>query len=304
MTGVPILTTSDDVAIHYEILGTQTAEPGADLVILLHGLSQQRHFWGPVATGIAAGPALRTVVVDQRGHGDSDAPVDSDFSIERCALDIRELVLHLGPRSVALVGHSWGASVALRSSVLLGSLCTAVVLIDGGVFGPAMLGARDDVRELLRPPELGLPFDEILAMMRSGDLGPSWSAEIEEALRPTFVIDAEGRARTRLGVPRHMQVLEGLFDYLPDADLAALAEPGSADLWVVGCEARPDAPEDASGWSAARANAYQRVSTLNPSARVLRWVGAVHDVPLQWPALVSGLVTTALTEARRERRGT
>jgi pimeloyl-ACP methyl ester carboxylesterase len=303
VTGVPILTASDDVAIHYEILGSQTDEAGADLVVLLHGLSQQRHFWGPVVAGLDHGPTVRTVVVDQRGHGDSDAPLGSDFSIERCAQDIRELIASLRPRSVVLVGHSWGASVALRSAVLLGSSCAAVVLIDGGVFGPAMLGDRDDVRELLRPPELGLPLEEILAMMRSGDLGPSWSAEVEDALRPTFVIDADGRARTRLGVPRHMQVLEGMFDYSPEADLTALAEPGSADVWVVGCEARPDASDDSLGWSAARMHAYERVSTLNPSARVLRWIGAVHDVPLQWPTLVSGLVTTALTEARRERRG-
>lgn len=303
MAGVAVLTTSDDVAIHYEILGSDVGAAGADLVVLLHGLSQQRHFWGPVAAALVSEPSVRIVVVDQRGHGDSDAPLDSDFSIERCARDICELTADLLPRSVTLVGHSWGASVALRSAVLLGPVCTAVLLLDGGVFGPAMLGDRDDVRELLRPPELGVPLDDIFAMMRGGDLAPFWSEDVEEALRPTFVVDADGRARTRLGVPRHMRVLEGMFDYLPDADVAALAEPGRADLWVVGCEAGPHSAEDASGWSAARAHAYERVSTLNPSARVLRWIGAVHDVPLQWPALVSGLVQTALTEAQRERRG-
>ena len=32
------------------------------------------------------------------------------------------------------------------------------------------------------------------------------------------------------------------------------------------------------------------------SPRLLRWSGAVHDVPLQWPALVSGLVRAAAEE--------
>jgi hypothetical protein len=30
--------------------------------------------------------------------------------------------------------------------------------------------------------------------------------------------------------------------------------------------------------------------------RVQRWAGALHDVPLQWPALVSGLVRAAADE--------
>jgi hypothetical protein len=30
--------------------------------------------------------------------------------------------------------------------------------------------------------------------------------------------------------------------------------------------------------------------------RLQRWSGALHDVPLQWPALVSGLVRAACDE--------
>lgn len=303
VAGVPVLTTSDAVELHYEILGDDPRDARADLVVLLHGLSQQRHFWGPVTRGLPVDAGTCIITVDQRGHGDSDAPLESDFSIDRCAQDVVELVCAYEPHTLTLVGHSWGASVALRAGARLGSSCGAVMLIDGGVFGPAMLGDRDSVREMLRPPALGLPFDEILSMMRSGDLGDSWSSETEEALRPTFAIDEEGRARTRLGVDRHMKVLDGLLDYLPDDDLRALAAHHAADLWVVGCDMRSDAVDASTGWAAARTRSYERVSEIDPSARVIRLLGAVHDVPLQWPAVVSGLIQTAMTQARRDRRG-
>jgi len=99
-----------------------------------------------------------------------------------------------------------------------------------------------------------------------------------------------------------MRVLEGMFEYVPDQDIATLAKPENADLWVVGCDPLPSARDDASGWQGARERAYQRVGEIDPTARVLRWTGAIHDVPLQWPALVGGLIQTAHENGARDRR--
>ena len=45
-----------------------------------------------------------------------------------------------------------------------------------------------------------------------------------------------------------------------------------------------------------RVDALERTAALLASPRAQRWDGAVHDVPLQWPALVAGLVRAAADE--------
>jgi hypothetical protein len=49
-------------------------------------------------------------------------------------------------------------------------------------------------------------------------------------------------------------------------------------------------------WAARKAAALERAGASLRRPRLLRWAGAVHDVPLQWPALVSGLVRAACGE--------
>jgi pimeloyl-ACP methyl ester carboxylesterase len=295
VAGVPKLTTSDGVIIHYEIHRRNPDEPNRGAIVLLHGLSQQRHFWGPVISALAETDGPPIVVVDQRGHGDSDSTLSADYSINRCAEDIVEVIGAIDASWVSVVGHSWGASVALRAAAALGEKCRSVVLIDGGVFGPAMLGEPEIVREQLRPPLLGLPLTDIFELMRSGDLGDFWTPEVEDALRPTFVVDDQGLARTRIGVERHMAVLDGLFGYSPDLDLETLSAAHHADLWVVNCSPLNPHVGQGLGWQAIQGQAIAKVAQLVPTARVLEWRGAIHDVPLQWPALVGGLIRSAST---------
>ena len=57
-------------------------------VVLLHGLTQQQHYWGPVLARLAG---RRVITVDQRGHGEasgSQVTPQSDFSIPRLAQDV------------------------------------------------------------------------------------------------------------------------------------------------------------------------------------------------------------------------
>ena len=149
--------------------------------------------------------------------------------------------------------------------------------------------------------------------IESGDLAEYWTADIQRALAPTFRVDEDGRAFTRLGMDRHMAVLDGLFAYDPLPDIASTTRP----TWVVVCEpgvldpskapastelaASTNTSDSASStdpaeslaqaWIAARRSAIDR---LGSRFYRQRWSGAHHDVPLQWPALVAGLVETVL----------
>lgn len=266
--------------------------------MLLHGLSQQRKYWLPVLSRLRTS---RVVTLDQRAHGDAaDAASargsvigpDADYGMDRLAMDVVEALDALSIPRAIVVGHSWGASVALHAAASNPERFGACALIDGGLFGPRHLnnitGSHDRVREALRPPPLGVLAPALWQAIADGDLSPYWNPEVQAALEPTFRIDETGRAFTRIGMDRHMAVLDGLFDYDPATDISSLRCPA----WVVVCEPRegPDA-EDVLGeaWAQAR---NRSVEGLPEPFFLQRWTGALHDVPLQWPDLVAGLLAT------------
>ena len=271
--------------------GARTApQPGLP-VFLLHGLSQQRHFWDPVVARLRV-PSI--TCLDQRAHGDSLLDLDSDVTIARCAEDVSELASMMGWDEIIVIGHSWGASVALRAAAADPDRVRSVALVDGGLWGPGMLGDRATVRERLRPPALGIPAAKLWSLVQSE--APYLDEEGRAALAPTYVSDEAGLVRTRIGVERHMRVLDGLLDYDPLPDLATARCP----VWAVVCEnmatVEPSSLDDA--WAQARARAITTAAAL-PQVRLQRWMGAVHDVPLQWPSLVAGLIDTIHDEAMR-----
>lgn len=268
------------------------AGPGLP-VLLLHGLSQQRHFWMPVVRRMRTRPVA---ALDQRGHGDTDTPLAADFSVGACAADAVACLDALGWSEAILVGHSWGAAVALAAAAARPDRVRGVALIDGGLWSPSGMGTREEVLVRLTPPPLGIPEDRLWQLIRGGDLGPSWSDETRAALAPTFAVAADGTARTRIGVARHMRVLEGLLDHAPGADLAA-CDDAEIPVWAAVCEpaGRSDEDERQDARSAA-----VRAAAGHANLRIHRWAGGIHDVPLQWPALVAGFVD-ALVEAQEVR---
>jgi pimeloyl-ACP methyl ester carboxylesterase len=235
----------------------------------------------------------------------------------RLARDVIEILNQAGVPEAVVVGHSWGASVALHTASTFPDRARAAVLIDGGIFGPRHLvtsnRSSEEVREALRPPALGIAETALWQAIESGDLAEYWSDDIQRALAPTFRVDEDGRAFTRLGMDRHMAVLDGLFAYDPRPDIATTTRP----TWVVVCEpgvldpstapapteladstnqsksARSTDPAEslAQAWIAAR---HSAIDGLGSRLYRQRWSGAYHDVPLQWPALVAGLVETVL----------
>ncbi len=271
-----IVNTSDGAIAVAEVWG----DLGSSLpIVLIHGLSQQRYFWLPTITRLRHRPII---AVDLRGHGDADVPESADYSVARCATDVMEILDALAVPQAVIVGHSWGASVALHFAARTPDRCAAAVLLDGGIFGPWDQGPG--VRERLTPPQLNIPAEQLWAMMQTGPLGATWSPEIQAALQPTF-IEVDGRVRTRLGMRRHMAVLDGLLAYRPAADIARITVP----TWVVICE--QTTPE----WVESQNRGIGGIPP-NVPVHVQRWGGATHDVPLQWPWMTAGLLDTVVDE--------
>jgi len=276
----------DVPGVDVRLRATRWPGTGQVPVLLLHGLASSRRFWDLVVPHLVAG-GVPVVAVDQRGHGDSDRP-NGPYDGTTVAADALTALDALGLSRVVVVGHSWGASTALRLAATAPERVLAAVAVDGGMGSARSAGrTREQARAALTPPRTALPPEQLLTRVGAGALAPWWNQAVADALLPLFGVGDDGLARARLPFEAHMAIVDDLLDDDPEPRLAAVGCP----TWVVSCE-DPASPE----WTAAKAVALDRAGALLKQPRLQRWAGAVHDVPLQWPALVAGLVRAAVDE--------
>ncbi len=100
-----VFTTSDGVRLHVRDTGPDAAPV---TVVFVHGWTLDSGSWDTVCGQLDEG--LRLLRFDLRGHGRSQpAPMDT-ATIERCALDLGELIDERVPTGpIVLAGHSMGA---------------------------------------------------------------------------------------------------------------------------------------------------------------------------------------------------
>jgi pimeloyl-ACP methyl ester carboxylesterase len=105
---MPYVRTDDRVRIYYEEHGT-----GGTPLVLAYGIGGNTDMWD-VNTAALAG-RHRLVLWEPRGHARSDSPADpARYSFARWALDLRDLLDHLGIRRAHVGGLSLGAGIATR----------------------------------------------------------------------------------------------------------------------------------------------------------------------------------------------
>ena len=106
---MPRLKIDNDNSIHYQCIGQ-----GENLV-LIHGLGANLAFW---YMGIARllSRQYRVITYDLRGHGRSSMPA-TGYTLPDMANDLEALLDHLGVDHAHVVGHSFGARVALYFTI-------------------------------------------------------------------------------------------------------------------------------------------------------------------------------------------
>lgn len=115
---------ANDVRLHYLDYGTAGLTP----MLCLHGGAVNAHWFDFVAAGFTANYHVRAL--DQRGHGDSAWAQPPDYSYERYAADVAEVVKKLDPRDFVLVGHSMGGLVSLVYAATYPGRVKKIVAID------------------------------------------------------------------------------------------------------------------------------------------------------------------------------
>jgi len=113
-------TTINGVELNYEIHGE-----GGQPLVFVHGYTGDITDWHHQLPAFSQ--SFQVLVVDLRGHGQSEAPADrSQYAIEHFADDVEALIDDLGIGRYHLLGHSMGGAIvqeiALRSQDRLLSL--------------------------------------------------------------------------------------------------------------------------------------------------------------------------------------
>ena len=108
-------------------------------VVLLHGGPGAAGYLAPVARELS--DAFRVIEPFQRGS--SDVPL----TVARHVADLHEIVERFPEERPALVGHSWGAMLALAYAAAHPGRATSIVLVGCGTFDPVARARTREIRE-------------------------------------------------------------------------------------------------------------------------------------------------------------
>ncbi|HUO71713.1 MAG TPA: alpha/beta hydrolase [Solirubrobacteraceae bacterium] len=129
---MPKATLSSGCKLHYQLVGE-----GPDLV-MIHGITGNLAVWH-LHIVPALADRFRTLTYDLRGHGHSDVP-PSGYTPDDMASDLLELLDVLEIERPVLVGHSYGADVALYAAARAPQRVREVIAIEAAL--PALEASR------------------------------------------------------------------------------------------------------------------------------------------------------------------
>lgn len=248
-------------------------------LLLLHGLASNARIWDFVAPLLAR--HARVVAVDQRGHGLTGGP-DTGYGFAETTADLAALISALGFQHPVIVGHSWGANVAVEYAARHPSTPAGLALVDGGVFSPRADGLSwEETERRLAPPRLaGTPRARLLERIREGDLGSFWRPEFADIIMAGFERFPDGTIAPRLTYERHLQIVRALWETDTPTHFSDLRCP------VLLLPSLNGGAEQVAGKQAAVMAAARRLR----HGSVVWLENSVHDVPLQRPELVADAI--------------
>ncbi len=270
---------------------------GNPLLVLLHGLASNARIWELVAEALAE-QGFAVLAPDARGHGLTDKP-DDGYSMDSFTSDLAALVNAFELLHPILVGHSWGASIALdyAARIIRGPRApVGIVMVDGGAVQLDDTGVSwEEMRDRLTPPRLaGMPLEAFLA--RLGSYNPRWQPDNRavQIILANFEIKENESVFPHLSYEHHMEIVHAMWEFKTYERFSRLRCP------VMIVPARPPAPlskqerEQIEYKERGLAIASKYISRLK-----VHWMeDTIHDIPLQRPVELASLVSEFVASVR------
>ncbi|NLG70428.1 MAG: alpha/beta hydrolase [Chloroflexi bacterium] len=284
-------------------------EDGGQPVVLLNDISSNARIWEPAARLLAqAGFSLSAP--DLRGHGLTDKP-ESGYNFDWFTRALIALLDAWDYERPVLVGHSWGALLALEyaSHFTFGPRAPrGLVLIDGGLSqlaaGPGTPEAAtwERTAERLAPPYMnGMKLTEFLQYIRQTSHGWEPDEETLPLILSNFEILEEGDSEDsngaspdsseviypRLSVAHYMELVRALWEYKTYDKFSRVSCPVLMIPARPPGDITPDLAEQIRRKEKGVAEARKRIKDL----RVEWMIDTSHHVPLQRPGELARLIT-------------
>jgi pimeloyl-ACP methyl ester carboxylesterase len=242
-------------------------DPTAPVVVLLHGITGHARSWDDEARLLAA--RYRVLVLDARGHGDSDPAPDGDYTVTTMAADLAAFADALQLPRVAVVGLSMGGRVGFVFAGIHPERVDRLVVVD---IGPDIApGGRARVGMLMaQTPER---FDDLEAAV-------AWA----RAANPRYT-----EAMLRHRVAHGTRPASGGLVWKYDRAIREAVRSGQwrdpVDLWPLwSAIACPTLVVRGAESDVLTAETAKRMLATNPHARLVEVEGAGHTVPGDQPA--------------------
>jgi len=271
--------------LHYRDWGGD-GEP----LLLLHGLASNARIWDLTAPLLSG--RFRVFALDQRGHGLSDKP-EGGYDFASITGDVAAFVQALGLERPALVGHSWGANVALQFAADRPDGVSALALVDGGFLEISAFEGmtwKRTVAVMSPPPLAGMKLDAFLQGARNWPgLGEFWNDDVQQIVLANFRVDTDDTIHPHLSRDNHLKILRSLWEQKPSALWSRVHCP---ILLVPSTRDHPD-PRNAV-WMEHKRKGIALAEERAPSLEVVWMDDTIHDVPLQRPAELAGAIRSFL----------
>jgi non-heme chloroperoxidase len=264
--------TSDGGEISATVAGSADAAGAAPTFVLVHGWTNDRRIWAPVAR-LLAERGHRVVLYDQRGHGDSRAG-NAGLTIDAIGADMAAVLEHLDARNAVIAGHSMGGmaaqSFAIQFPDVLSERVTAVALVSTACGDLAMPGPAGR----LAPRVLGsravnrfVSHDRLGPVLVRNTMGRKATLSNLRAMQETFAATEPGARAAFYLAMAAMDLSEGL----ADVDVDVVVVSGTRDQLVAPANSR-------------------RLASLINGARFESVPDAGHMLPLETPDVVADLL--------------
>ena len=250
-------------------------------VVLLHGLASTCHIWDLVAPILADDYAV--VALDQRGHGLSAKP-NYGYDFATVGGDLLALINGKEMKRPLIVGHSWGGDVALEFAVANPDVPMGLCFVDGGTIEPsARHETLEQAKEQMAPPVFtGVTIQEFSDRIRARRT--SMRPEAQDIVLANFEVLEDNTIRAWLSRDNHLRIIEALWEHHPSALYSQVKCP------VLIMPARQQNDPSTAERMSRRAESIATVAELLPVSKTVWLEDSVHDVPIQRPELVAGVI--------------